>query len=1184
MSEKIKKVIINITKKLAKQLIIVSIPVIVLTGLFWATIKKTFDNVSNVFEDVAKNVKILGNNLKFDDEYMEKAKSKLKSMGINTSSLGLTGHEDYLERFLEAEIVTSYPYLGGDGLQGTVYFERAQDDGNVIQLKYMEYNEFYSKKDNDDIFDYFTVDTSDWTVHVKKRDGNIEKIDYKKMVSKYAMPFEFPVALAQVTQNPGFCLAVVKLAKKSRIIITIAESKTITTTKEWQNYDATTTVNYDDGKVEGPSTKSIQTEPTEKTEEFCTTSVYLSRAYTWIANVINDIKYESPETNPDSNPTVSTSEEDLEDTSSTERFEGEDKSKRGTYTIEQKNRKKTTETTTTYYRWKKGSYKVTDQSSNFTRLILRNNTYGNGFVEIAKELHDYLCEYQYYYSSEKNVNAGYYVEDGDAISSKRPIIGQPMSERYLCCTTFSAWVLYTAGYTDIDFRSVGLLAQDCDRRGWEKIYDYSDLEPGDICFWGPSYGDLAHTNVLVELQGNGPHKYYDTGSTDLIRTFEPIEYTPSNDRKFLYAFRPNDEIAQNLNPQTLDKLKSKLEKTISSFDDGKYSVSVENLYDNGHININSERVQSDGLVKLFIMATAYNEVNNGTLKEEDISSLIEGMITGDNNSEANSLIKTIGQGDMAKGIDKINEYLRKNSYASTKITNELKGTGAISSGDDNYTSMSNVSELLTKIDKGSCINKKYSQKMLGILQAAGYDDIIEKVVNEGTVSGTVANKTAEDSDLVSDVAIVSLENSNYVVSISVKGASNRNAAKVNIEMLAKMVNDYFIANGKLKDNDKAKKDKEIETIINGRRVCYKMPDGRYICPLDNLIEGREMLFKLLGSNQKTQMHERLMKYFLYLLTGKDYGVTEFDFNIFLPDDMNSVGGNYNVNTEMEPDLAITDLETLKTALAGAQGAGTDNLVKYAADFLEFQNKYHVNAVFAAAVTITECGAGTNCQIGGNNWWSISNGGAGKWRSYSSPRGSMEDFYKLISSGGFYFDAGKYTVNDIGMVYCENADAPGGWIESVTTYMTNMFNAVGIDISKFGGGDFLAVAEKCHDYVCERNFYYSLKGTYIPITDSEVSIDCSSYVTWVLYEYGYKELAGYQQTTWTLVDRAREYGWTMKPGSEAQPGDILLNPSTHTEIYIGDGKVYNCGSTNSIRSKYTYDDPARYQYAITVTKP
>lgn len=364
-------------------------------------------------------------------------------------------------------------------------------------------------------------------------------------------------------------------------------------------------------------------------------------------------------------------------------------------------------------------------------------------------------------------------------------------------------------------------------------------------------------------------------------------------------------------------------------------------------------------------------------------------------------------------------------------------------------------------------------------------------------------------------------------------------------------------------------------------------EPKYATNKRNIKSASEWLFEILETNDSTKdTFVDLMKYLLYKATGVNYGVTEFDFSIFYPGSLTSVGANdYIVHIDMSPkEIVIDDLETLKTAFAGSGGAGSENLVAYAEDFLRLQEEYRVNAVFAAAVTTAECGAGTNLQIGGNNWFSIRNPSGG-WMKYDSPAGSIEAFCNQIARLGYYFTEGNYTVRSIGMIYCEDADAPGGWIENVLMYMTNMFNAAGIDVSQFigNGGDFLEVAKECHDYVREHNFVY-YNGNTIPIDENNYNgIDCSAYVTWVLYEYGYTDLAGWQQTTRTLLGLAQRKGWTVKDGSQAQAGDIVLIPAYHTAIYAGNGQFYDCGSTDLIRSVTTTWNPG-YDYAITVTKP
>ena len=382
--------------------------------------------------------------------------------------------------------------------------------------------------------------------------------------------------------------------------------------------------------------------------------------------------------------------------------------------------------------------------------------------------------------------------------------------------------------------------------------------------------------------------------------------------------------------------------------------------------------------------------------------------------------------------------------------------------------------------------------------------------------------------------------------------------------------------------DKKSEEPNFVTIFN---------KGKYKNNKSRIKDASTWLFEIIESNDSISDMLDLIKYLLYMATGIDYGVTEFDFSIFYPGEMITVGeGDYIVDTTKSPsNIVITDLNKLKQAFSGYSNDRV--LQQYAYYFLQCQEKYHVNAVFAAAVSISETSGGRagHAIDGKNNWFNISctcgNSSHGRFETYASVPESIERFYWQISQGGFYFTEGNYTVRTIGMIYCEDADAPGGWIENVLMYMTNMFNAAGIDVSQFigNGGDFLEVAKECHDYVREHNFVY-YNGNTIPIDENNYNgIDCSAYVTWVLYEYGYTDLAGWQQTTRTLLGLAQRKGWTVKSGSEAVAGDIMLNPNSHTSIYAGNGQFYDCGSTSLIQSEITTWNPG-YQYAITVTKP
>ncbi len=235
----------------------------------------------------------------------------------------------------------------------------------------------------------------------------------------------------------------------------------------------------------------------------------------------------------------------------------------------------------------------------------------------------------------------------------------------------------------------------------------------------------------------------------------------------------------------------------------------------------------------------------------------------------------------------------------------------------------------------------------------------------------------------------------------------------------------------------------------------------------NIKDVSEWLFEIIETNESTANMADLVRYLLYKATGTSYGVKEYDFNIFYPGTLTEVGdGDYVVHIDKSsPDIVINDVETLKKAFAGY--SGSSKLIEHAQEFLDMQRQYKVNAVFAAAVSITETSAGRagHATDGCKNWFNMTgtdgpykttsrvdeNGVTHtyNWRIYESDKEGIAAFGKFIAnpSSSYYFAAGNYSVSAIGLAgYCENAGAPGGWIDTTVGYMTQMFEAAGIDTS------------------------------------------------------------------------------------------------------------------------------------------
>lgn len=142
----------------------------------------------------------------------------------------------------------------------------------------------------------------------------------------------------------------------------------------------------------------------------------------------------------------------------------------------------------------------------------------------------------------------------------------------------------------------------------------------------------------------------------------------------------------------------------------------------------------------------------------------------------------------------------------------------------------------------------------------------------------------------------------------------------------------------------------------------------------------------------------------------------------------------------------------------------------------------------------------------------------------------------------------------------------------------------------GASGIIEIADKCHKHMEERSYTYSL-GT-LPSTANDAwnvpYTCCATYVDWVLAEAGYKDKT--EQLIHSapyLFKHYAEKGFTLiKSYKELQAGDLVFFhyasddgtysfngvPYTigHVQIYAGDDKWYNAGSTDSIRNPaYTY---------------
>lgn len=234
----------------------------------------------------------------------------------------------------------------------------------------------------------------------------------------------------------------------------------------------------------------------------------------------------------------------------------------------------------------------------------------------------------------------------------------------------------------------------------------------------------------------------------------------------------------------LAKLEPELKEYLSK-QTGDWSVYVKMLDTDEEIVIEDHPVTAASLIKLYAMGVVYQEIEDGHIKEDEVVSTIDSMITVSSNDAFNSLVSKVG-------MDAVNQWCMKNGYEETETHHGLlpAGNGDISDGfvGTNMTSVADCGHILEAIYDKECVSKKASRKMLDHLKAQKRLSKIPAGVPEGVQT---ANKTGETDDETHDAAIVFSPSGDYI--LCVMGSIPGNAWSCNsiITDVSRMVYDYL---------------------------------------------------------------------------------------------------------------------------------------------------------------------------------------------------------------------------------------------------------------------------------------------------------------------------------------------------------------------------------------------------------
>ena len=389
------------------------------------------------------------------------------------------------------------------------------------------------------------------------------------------------------------------------------------------------------------------------------------------------------------------------------------------------------------------------------------------------------------------------------------------------------------------------------------------------------------------------------------------------------------------------------------------------------------------------------------------------------------------------------------------------------------------------------------------------------------------------------------------------------------------------------------------------------------------------LITTVEKGEKTARFTDLTKYLLYKLTGESFGVTEFDFSIYEPGSFSSMsrGGGYdqfirwlhawegmsgslsadgtkyiigddgygNITVGYGVDIFNGGFAERFAAAGYPTSVGSevdkefvDNLEKEEIqkdlDLVESKcgglnlTQYQKYALVSRIYNCGDSGAFSNRN--GKDFVSA-------FTSYWNQDKDLE--YKVPANDGMFSHplytnymclpntakVGNSSVYSPGLVARRKAE----WLLFKTGYYDR------IDEFYEDGGNIVNAAAIVHDFISSNGYHYSL-GDDLPGTVNDVknarAVCCATFVSWTLYEAGYDwmvDCTGINSCA-TLLPFLEAHGGTkiMNPTMDMlQPGDILFygsGGSSHTDIYIGDGLWYNCGSNDTVQRKDPYSKAIR----------
>lgn len=346
---------------------------------------------------------------------------------------------------------------------------------------------------------------------------------------------------------------------------------------------------------------------------------------------------------------------------------------------------------------------------------------------------------------------------------------------------------------------------------------------------------------------------------------------------------------------------------------------------------------------------------------------------------------------------------------------------------------------------------------------------------------------------------------------------------------------------------------------------------------NSILSAPDWLFDILERNSKTVDFVDLTKYLLYKATGRDYGVTDYDFEgAFTPNDFTDVSGIYGNSIEEKVWFALRGAGYSEIATAAVMGnianeSGFDPQKVEAGSGIgfglcqwSFGRRDSLEAYIASkgvdngdVTTQIEFLLGEITPGGGANGYATFQMGSTSSEKYDGRRYTYSDWKDATdldtSTMAFMavFERPSYD-SSVNHIDRRQSDAKKYYEQFKGKTAPSGDDRIGeIKLSGDNASKMLAMLTEAIRIADDNSYTYSQSNRF-----GEYQYDCSSFVYRLFQEYFGINIP----SSTGSYSKSSSYYMGAEGSVELQPGDVLWR-SGHVEIYLGNGLMVGAHSAN-----------------------